>query len=184
MAEAPHNQAGTEAPDAPHHIDPSALGLDATMWVALAMLVVIGIFIWQRVPAMITKALDAKIDGIRSQLDQASALRKDAEALKAEYEAKAKDANDDIAAMRAGAQREADEILEQAKVDAEALIGRRTAMAEAKITAAEIAAVADVRAAAANAAALAAAHLIAANHDAFADKPLVDSAIAGLHRLN
>ncbi len=166
------------------HADPSALGLDATMWVALAMLVVIGIFIWQRVPSMLTKALDSKIAGIRSQLDQASALRKEAEALKAEYESKAKQAGEDIAAMRINAAREADEIVANAKVAAEALIVRRTAMAETKIAAAELAAIADIRAAAANAAATAAAHLIASGHSAAADKALVDNAIAGLGRLN
>jgi F-type H+-transporting ATPase subunit b len=166
------------------HADPSALGLDATMWVALAMLVVMGIFIWQRVPSMITKALDSKIAGIRSQLDQASALRKEAEALKAEYESKAKQAGEDIAAMRVNAAREADEIVANAKVAAEALIVRRTAMAETKIAAAELSAIADVRAAAANAAATAAAHLIASGHSAVADKALVDNAIAGLGRLN
>ena len=127
------------------HADPSALGLDATMWVALAMLVVMGIFIWQRVPSMITKALDSKIAGIRSQLDQASALRKEAEALKAEYESKAKQAGEDIATMRVNAAREADEIVANAKVAAEALIVRRTAMAETKIAAAELSAIAERR---------------------------------------
>jgi F-type H+-transporting ATPase subunit b len=145
---------------------------------------VMGIFIWQRVPSMITKALDSKIAGIRSQLDQASALRKEAEALKAEYESKAKQAGEDIAAMRVNAAREADEIVANAKVAAEALIVRRTAMAETKIAAAELSAIADVRAAAANAAATAAAHLIASGHSAAADKALVDSAIAGLGGLN
>ena len=40
-------------------------------------------------PAAIGKALDKKIAAIRDQLDEAAALRKEAEALKAEYEAKA-----------------------------------------------------------------------------------------------
>jgi F-type H+-transporting ATPase subunit b len=166
------------------HSDPSALGLDATMWVALAMLVVMGIFIWQRVPAMITKALDSKIASIRAQLDQASALRKDAEALKAEYQGKAKQADEDIAAMRANANREAQDIVAKARIDAEALIVRRTAMAEAKIAAAELAAIADVRATAAHVAATAASQIIASSHSAAADKALVDNAIAGLGRLN
>ena len=74
------------------HAAPSALGMDATMWVALAMLVVIALFIWKKVPAMIGAALDKQIDGIKAQLDQATNLRKEAEAIKADYEAKAKQA--------------------------------------------------------------------------------------------
>jgi hypothetical protein len=43
------------------HVDPTALGLNATAWVALAMLVVIGLMLWKKVPAAIGRALDKKI---------------------------------------------------------------------------------------------------------------------------
>src|SRR4051812_37658193 len=72
-----------------HHPEPSALGLDAPQWIALAMVVVLAILIWKRVPALIAKALDSKIAAIRAQLDEAAQLRSEAEAIKAEYEAKA-----------------------------------------------------------------------------------------------
>ena len=64
------------------------------------------------------------------------------------------------------AKHEADEIVAKAKTDAEALIERRTRMAEDKIAAEERAAVEQLRAAAADAAAKAAARLIAERHDA------------------
>jgi len=163
------------------HAEPKAFGLDATMWVALAMIVVIGLAIWKKVPASIAAMLDTRIGEIRKQLDEAKQLRAEAEALKAEYEAKANAAAADAEAMRAHARTEAETILAQAEVDATALIARRQAMAEGKIAAAERAAVAEVRAKAASAAARAAAALIAANHDAGADKALVDSAIARLN---
>src|SRR3712207_6477831 len=57
------------------HVDPTALGLNATAWVAIAMLVVIGIMVWKKVPAAIGRALDKKIAGIREQLDEAAQLR-------------------------------------------------------------------------------------------------------------
>jgi F-type H+-transporting ATPase subunit b len=57
--------------------------------VALAMLVVMAILVWKKVPAAIGRALDKKIAGIREQLDEAAQLRAEAEAIKAEYEAKA-----------------------------------------------------------------------------------------------
>jgi F-type H+-transporting ATPase subunit b len=66
---------------AEHHVEPSVLGLDASMWVAIAMLVVIALLVWKKVPAAIGKSLDKKIEAIREQLAEAEALRKDAEAL-------------------------------------------------------------------------------------------------------
>lgn len=180
MAEETH--ASTEATGgAVEHAAPAALGMDATMWVALAMLIVIGIALWQRVPAMIGSALDKKIAGIKEQLDAASELRKQAEAIKAEYEAKAKAAAKDAEDMKAAAAEEAKLIVAKAKEDATALIARRTKTAEEKIGAAERAAIADVRARAAAAATAAAATLIAKGHDGAADKSLVDQTIATLN---
>jgi len=164
------------------HADPQALGLDATAWVALAMLVVIAIMLWKKVPAAVGKALDRKIETIRNQLDEASRLRAEAEALKAEYGARLSAAGAEAEALLKQARHEADLVVEQAKADAEALVERRQRMAEDKIAAAERAAVAEVRARAANAAAAAAAALIAEKHDAKADKGLVDQTIAALGR--
>ncbi|HEY0445696.1 MAG TPA: F0F1 ATP synthase subunit B [Allosphingosinicella sp.] len=164
--------------------EPAALGLDATAWVALAMLVVIAIMLWKRVPAAIGKALDKKIAGIREQLDEAKQLRAEAEALKAEYEAKAAQAGAEAQTMLDRARHEADTIVRNAQADAAALVERRTRMAEDKIGAAERAAVAEVRAKAASAAAAAAELLIRQQHDASADKAMVDLTIAGLSRPN
>lgn len=178
--------AGTEALDDPstHHAEPSAFGFDATGWVSIAMLAVIAIMLWKKVPAAIGRALDKKIAGIRAQLDEASRLRAEAEALKAEYEAKSAAAEGEAHQMRERAQLEANAIVAQARTDAETLVERRTRMAEDKIAAAERAAVAEIRATAANAAATAAANLIAERHDAAADKVMTNRAIAGLGRLN
>ncbi len=179
---APHPEAtpiaGTEAPHAP---PAKAFGLiDAPMFIGLAMLVVIGIMIWKKVPAAIGKALDAKIALIRDQLAEAEALRKEADALKAEYEAKAKSADSEAAAVIERAHSEAGEIVAKAKSDAEALIERRGRMAEDKIAAEERAAIDEVRAIAAKAATSAAAKLIAERSDAASDSKLVDQAISGL----
>lgn len=163
------------------HAAPSAWGMDAPMWVALAMLVVIAFAIWKKIPAMVGGMLDQQIAGIKDQLDQATNLRKEAEAIKAEYEAKAKAAAADAEAMKANAEEEAKAIVAKAKADATALIARRSKAAEEKIAAAERASVADVRAKAANAAAAAAAQLIAAHHDAKTDAGLVDATIAKLN---
>src|SRR5438105_13026159 len=157
--------------------EPTVFGLNPGGWVAVAMLVVFAILIWQKVPGAIGKALDSKIALIRDQLAEAESLRKEAEALKAEYEAKAASADKDREALLERARHEADEIVAKAKTDAEALVERRTRMAEDKIAAEERAAVEHPRAATADAAAKAAAKLIAKRHDAATDSKLVDQAI-------
>ena len=153
------------------------LGLDPGGWVAVAMLVVFAILIWKKVPGAIGKALDSKIALIRDQLAEAESLRKEAEALKAEYEAKAASIDKDREALLERAKHEAGEIVAKAKTDAEALVGRRTRMAEDKIAAEERSAIEQLRAAAADAAAKAAARLIAERHDAKTDEQLVNQAI-------
>ncbi len=178
-------QGHTTAPGGVEHVaDPTALGLNSTGWVAVAAIVVIALMLWKKVPAMIGKMLDTRIAGIRSQLDEATALRAEAEALRAEYEAKAKTGHAEAEAMKAHAHQEAAAIIAKAKAGAEDLMARRARMAEDKIAAAERAAIAEVRARAADAATRAAAALIAEHHGADADKAMVDRSIAGLSRLN
>jgi F-type H+-transporting ATPase subunit b len=169
-------QAGSEA----HGAKPKALGFDATMLVGLAMALLILIMVLKKVPAAIGKALDGKIAAIRAQLDEAAALRAEAEQLKAEYEARAASAEGEAAALLERARVEAEAIRTKAEADAAATVERRTRMAEDKIAAEERAALSSLRATAADAAAKAAARIIAERHDANADKALVDQAIAGI----
>jgi len=177
-----HAAAGTEE----HHVDPTALGMTATAWVSLAMIVVILLLLWKKVPSIIGATLDKKIAAIRANLDEAAALRADAEKIRADYEAKAKAAAAEADALLVHAREEAETIVSQARVAAAALIERRGKMAEDKIAAAERSAVAQVRAKAASAAAAAASKLIAEQHDSASDKPLIDNAISalGAARLN
>jgi len=156
------------------------IGLGPGGWVAMAMVAVFGVMLWAKVPAIVAGMLDKQIAEIRKQLDEAARLRTEAEALRAEYERKSRDAAKDAEALKAAADVEAKQIVAKAKADAEALIARRTKSAEEKIAAAERNAVAELRARAADAAAQAARGLIAEAHDAGADKALVDKAIASI----
>src|SRR3954469_2616927 len=171
----PQIRTGTEMPS--HEAEPTFHGMNPQMFIAVAMLVVIAMLIWKKVPGAIAGALDSKIALIREQLAEAESLRKEAEALKAEYEAKSASADKDRQALMERARHEAEEIVAKAKTDAEALIERRTRMAEDKIAAEERTAVEQLRAAAAEAAAKAAATLISERHDAATDAKLVDQAI-------
>src|SRR4029078_8385014 len=172
MSEA-QTTAGTQVPEQ-HEAEPTSFMLNPGGWVALAMIVIFAILLIKKVPAAIGRALDSKIELIRNQLTEAESLRKEAEALKAEYEAKAKSVDKDRKALLERARHEAEEIVAKAKTDAELLIERRGRMAEDKIAAEERAAVERLRASAADAATRAAAKLIAERHDAATDEKLVN----------
>jgi F-type H+-transporting ATPase subunit b len=161
-------------------IEPSALGLAPGAWVALSMAVLIAVALYLKVPKTITGGLDKGIAEIKHQLEEAKALRAEAEALRKEYADKIANAEREAAEMLAHARHEAEAIVAKAEVDTTDLIARREKMASEKITAAELAAVQDLRNKAAAVAAAAAGALIRSGHNAAADKPLVDQAIAGL----
>lgn len=165
-------------PAAEHGAEGGLIG--APWFISLAMVVIIVGLIWKKVPAAIGKALDSKIDVIRKQLAEAETLRKDAEALKAEYEAKAKSADKEAASILERARHDADTIVAQAKENAEALVERRQRIAEDKIAAEERAAVEKLRATAAEAAREAAAKIIRERVDAKADEALVGDAIRSI----
>lgn len=156
--------------------------LDSTFFVGVAMAVFIAILLWKGVPKLIAGGLDKQIAAIRSRLDEAAALRAEAETLRDEYARKLASVETEMAGMMSQAQTESQAIIAKASEDAEALVARRTRMAEDKIAAAERAALEEVRASAAEAAAAAAERLIRERMDAPADKKLVDQAIQGLGR--
>lgn len=163
-----------------HEQEPAVFGLDAPWFVAAAMLAVIAVLIWKKVPGAVGRLLDRQIDSIRKQLAEAAQLRAEAEALRDEYQARAVAADAERQTMLDRARKEAEAIVEQAKADTAALIERRSRMAQDKIAAAERQAIDEVRARAATAAAAAAAKLIAEELGPDADRAMVDRTIAEL----
>ncbi|MBH5322336.1 hypothetical protein I5L03_07025 [Erythrobacter sp. JGD-13] len=180
----------TDAPAAVTEVDPgqavkmaepSLLGLEPYQWVSVAMAVLLLFaFIVAKVHKTIAGGLDNKIKAIRDNLDEAKQLRAEAEALRQEYADKIAGAEKDAEAMLENAQKEADSIVTKAKEDTAAMVARRERMAQDKIAAAERQAVDELKARAANASTAAAAKLIAANHDAAADRALADQVIEQL----
>lgn len=164
-----------------HHVEPELWGLAPYQVVSVAMAVFLLIAVFgAKVHKTIGGGLDGKIAAIRQQLDEARALRAEAEALRDEYAAKIAGAEKDAEAMLGNAQHEADAILAKAEADSKAMVERRKRMAEDKIAAAEREAIEDVRNRAVNAATVASRQLIADKHDAAADKVLADEVIAGI----
>lgn len=163
------------------HAVPAAFGIGPTAWVSLAMIVLLLIaFFGAKVHKVLAGGLDSKIAAIKEQLDEAKALRAEAEALRDEYASKIANAEKDAAEMIEFAKTEADQILAKSEADAKAMVERRKKMAEDKIAAAERSAVEEVRAVAVNAATAAARGLIAEKHDAQADAKLADETIAAI----
>jgi len=163
------------------HLEPTLLYMEPYQWtsVAIAVLLLIA-FVGMKVHKTIAGGLDNKIKAIRDNLDEAKALRAEAEALRKEYADKIAGAEKDAEAMLENARKEADGIVKKAKEDTAAVIRRRERMAQDKIAAAERQAVDELRARAADASTAAAARLIGANHDAAADKALADEVIGQL----
>ncbi len=166
---------------APTHVEPELWGLAPFQWVSIAMLVLFLIALFgAKVHKTIANGLDGRIAAIREQLDEAKALRHEAEVLRDEYARRISVAEKDAEAMIETAQHEADAILAKAEADGAAMVERRQRMAEDKIAAAEREAIQDVRNRAAMAATMASRKLIAEKHDAQADRALADQMIAGI----
>lgn len=125
-------------------------------WVAIAFVILMVLFAWLGVHRTVLKALDHRSNRIKSELDDARRLKDDAAKLLAEYQAKRTSAEREAQEIIAGARVEAERIAAEAKTKMEDFVARRTKTAENKIALAEAQALADVRAAAADAAVAAA----------------------------
>jgi F-type H+-transporting ATPase subunit b len=171
--------------DGTHDEGPTLLGLGAEGWVyvGLTIFLLLAIFV-AKAPKRVAEILDQRIADTRRQLDEAKAIRAEAEALLSDARRKHAASAGDAEAIVAHAEQEASALLTKAEADAADLVERRGKMAEDKIAAAERRALAEVRAKAAEAAASAAAAIIAERHGAEADKALVDRTIARLGRPN
>ena len=167
---------------APDDHGPYLLGLNAEGWVyvGVSIFIVVAI-VWLKAHKTLTAGLDARIAATRRSLDDAEAIRKDAEALLAEAKRQQQASAGDAAAILEQARTEAAQLIAKAEDDSRNLVARREQMAKDKIGAAERSAVSDLRARAAAAAAMAAQELIADQHDAAADKPMIDNAIKALN---
>jgi F-type H+-transporting ATPase subunit b len=129
-------------------------------WVAVAFVVMVGIFIYVGVPGVVTKALDHRADRIKAELDDARRLKEEAAALVADYKARYASAEREAQDIVTNAKADAERIAVEAKARMEDFVARRTKAAETKIAQAEAQALADVRAAAADAAVTAASQIL------------------------
>jgi F-type H+-transporting ATPase subunit b len=149
-------------------------------WEWLGLLAVVAIFLYQRVPAFIAAALDARAASIAKELDQAKRLREEAETLLVGYREKAQAAEAEAQSILSETRAEAERFRAEAQVQLKAQLERRARQARERIAQAEANAIAEIRALAADAAARAAGRLIAAHLDDAKSNSLVAQSIGEL----
>ena len=145
--------------------------------VMVAFVLFVGFMIYMKVPGKIGEMLDKRAVVIRSELDEARALREEAQALVASYERKQKDVQDQADRIVAQARSEAKAAAAQAREDLKKSVARRLQAAEDRIASAEAEAVREVRNRAVAIAIAAAQDVIAAQMTAAEANKLIDSGI-------
>jgi F-type H+-transporting ATPase subunit b len=145
--------------------------------VLLAFLLFIGVLVYLKVPGMLGGALDKRADGIRSDLDEARALREEAQTILASYERKQREVKDQADRIVAAARKDAITAAELAKEELQKYIARRLAAAEDQIASAQAAVIKDVRDKAIVIAIAAAKQVLADQMTAARANTLIDDAI-------
>ncbi len=145
--------------------------------VALGFLIFLGILVYFGVPRMLGGKLDARAAEIRSDLDEARALREEAQSLLASYERKQKEVAEQAEQIVTAARADAEAAAEAAKADIRRSVERRLATATEQIAAAEKAAIRQVKDRAVAVAIAAAGEVIGRNMKADEADALIDAAI-------
>jgi len=125
-------------------------------WVAIAFIILMAVFAWLGVHRTVLTALDHRAQRIKAEIDDARRLKDEAAKLLADYQARRASAEREAQEIVTNARAEAERVAAEAKTRMEDFVARRTKTAENKIALAEAQALADVRAAAAEAAVAAA----------------------------
>lgn len=145
--------------------------------VLLAFLLFVSFLAYLGVPKLLGGQLDKRAEGIKSELDEARALREEAQTVLASYERKQKEVAEQAERIVAHAKEEAATAAELAKEELQASIARRLAAAQDQIASAEAAAVKEVRDTAALVAVGAARDIITKQMTATEGNKLIEEAI-------
>lgn len=123
---------------------------DPRLWVFFSLLILIVVVIWAKTPALLTKSLDERADAIRAELDEARRLREEAQELLASYVRRQREAEAEAEEIVAQAKHEADLYAKESRAQMEENLHRRAEAATRKIEQAEKQATDMVRAKAAD----------------------------------
>ncbi|HEY5238615.1 MAG TPA: hypothetical protein VIJ62_09565 [Rhizomicrobium sp.] len=153
---------------------------DPDFWEWLGLIIVVGIILYRRVPALLGAMLDARAAAITKELDQARALREEAQTLLVDYRQRAERAQSEAANILTESRAEAERFAAESREQLKAQLERRAKQAQDKIAQAEAQALADIRALAADMAVEAAEKLLAARLDEKCSSALVEGSIKDL----
>ena len=145
-------------------------------WVAVAFVIFVAAT-FRPLSRQILSALDARGERIGVEIEEAQALREEAQKLLAESKRKHRDAIKEAESILAHAKVEAERLREQAQQDLELALRRREQAAMDKIAQAEAKAIKDVRDQAVDVALAATASLIATSLDPQKSAAIVDQSI-------
>jgi F-type H+-transporting ATPase subunit b len=157
--------------------------INESLWVALSFVVFVAL-VWKKAGSAMSAALDKRGEDIRNNLEEAKALREEAQTELKKYQRLQREATNQAKDIIANAEKAALQIEESAKKNAEASIKRRKDQAEAKIKALEVEATQDIRNRAAQLATAAAADLIRENMDQAAASNLLKADIEAIKSIN
>lgn len=150
------------------------------LWVGVGFVMVVGLLLYVGVPKLVGGMLDARAAAIKSELDEARRLREEAHALLESYKQEAAGAEKEAEAIVVEARAEAERFAAESRAALQSLIERRAKGAQDKIAQAEAAALAEIRSMAADAATAAAEKLIVARMDAKRTGTLIAESIKDL----
>ncbi len=156
----------------------SELLTDAHFWVGVAFILFLGLMFSLGVHKLVLKTLDDSGAKVQAQLDEAAALRAEAQTLLEGIKVERAAAERQAAELLANAKEEAVRLQAEAQVKLAEQITRRGQMAERKIAQAEAQAEAEVRAAAADLASQMAEQVLVQRLASTTTDPLIDKAIA------
>ncbi|MGI3210809.1 F0F1 ATP synthase subunit B [Roseovarius tibetensis] len=145
--------------------------------VLIAFLLFLGVLVYYKVPGLVGRKLDERAEGIKSELDEARAIRDEAKSLLASFERKQRDVQAQADRIVAQAKDEAEEHAKEAKADIKRSIARRLQAAEDQLASAEARAVRDIRDQAISVSVAAARDVISKQMTAEDRNALIDTAI-------
>ena len=113
--------------------------------VTIGFVIFVAVLLYFRVPAMLTRMLDARAVRIKQELDEARALRDEAQTLLAGFERRQKEVKSQAEGIVTAARAEAEKAAEAAKEDIRNSVARRLKTATEQIAAAEQGAIRQIK---------------------------------------
>jgi len=145
--------------------------------VGIGFVIFVAVLLYYKVPAMIARKLDERAVRIRAELDEARALRDEAQSLLASYERRQREVKTQAEGIVTAAKAEAEKAAAAAKEDIRRSVARRMQTATEQIAAAEQAAVRQIKDRAVAVAVAAAADVLKGGMKADDANRLIDAAI-------